>query len=85
METYGEFIIQTLVETDQVVDQATVTDPFSITAGNLYVASMTFDPSINSSPNPSVILSFMNQHQLVSGSSIEVIIPSHNNELALFS
>jgi hypothetical protein len=85
MGSFGDFTIQTLVNTDQIVDQAIITDPFSIVAGELYAAQMTFDPSVNSEPNPTVSLAFTNQHELVSGSLVSVTIPTHNNELTLSS
>ena len=43
---------------------------------------MEFKPSLSSQPNPEITLSFQIQHQLVSGSAIQLFIPS--GELNLF-
>lgn len=77
----GNFIIETYMGQENLVDRLEVQDAFSIKPGNLYSVSMAFTPNLSSQPNPELTLSFQIQHQLVSGSEIQLFIPS--NELIL--
>jgi hypothetical protein len=50
-------------------------NPFSVTPGELFLAEMSFDPSINTQSDPLVKFAFKNQHALVSGSDIKIWVP----------
>jgi hypothetical protein len=54
----GNFIIETIVGEENLVDRLEVQDAFSIKPGNLYSVSMEFTPNLSSQPNPELTLSF---------------------------
>ena len=74
-ETVGTFTVQTLINNFELVDSSQIVNPFQILPGELYLAHMSFMPSLNLELNPYITVSFKNQHTLVSGSDISIWIP----------